>query len=74
MREKGIGEMSVQLMGEMVKDFCSNFLLTFLENIDRRSNDGSRELVPVFHNPHQKCTTPPSAVAHTLEYPVEVPS
>ncbi len=53
-REKG--GMSVQSMGEMGKDVCPNFLHPFLENIDRRScNDGSRELIPVFHNPHRKC-------------------
>ncbi len=52
-REKGIWEMSVQLMGEMGKEFCPYFLRPVLENIDRRSsNDGSRELIPVFHNPH----------------------
>ncbi len=29
---------------------------TVFENLDRRSfNDGSRELIPIFHNPHQKC-------------------
>ncbi len=57
--EKGGGRgsegwgVSVQLMGEMGRDFCPNFLQTFLENIDRSScNDGSRELIPVFHNPH----------------------
>ncbi len=49
MREKGIGEMSVQSMGDMGKDFCPNFLQPFLENIDRRgSNDGSREVIPTF--------------------------
>ncbi len=38
--------------GEMGKDFCPNFLQPFLENIDRRScNNGSRELIPVFHDP-----------------------
>ncbi len=37
-------------MGEMGKDFCPNFVQTFLENIDRIScNDGSLELIPVFH-------------------------
>ncbi len=36
-REKG--GMSVQSMGEMGKDFCPNFLQSFLENIDRRSCD-----------------------------------
>ncbi len=64
----GKGGMSVQPMGEMGKDFCPNFLEPFLENIDRRScNDGSRELIPVFHNPHRKCRPSPSAVARTLE-------
>ncbi len=44
---------SVQSMGEVGKDFCPNFPQPFLANIDRRScNDGSRELIPVFHNPH----------------------
>ncbi len=43
---------SVKSRGEMGKDFCPNFLQPFLENIDRRScNLGSRELIPVFHNP-----------------------
>ncbi len=41
------GECSVN--GGMGKDFCSNFLQPFLENIDRMScDDGSRELIPVF--------------------------
>ncbi len=49
----GGGGKSVQSMGEMGKDFCPNFLQPFLENIDRRScNDGGRELIPIFHNPH----------------------
>ncbi len=52
----GVGKwvgVSVQSMGDMGKDFCQNFLQPFLENIDRRScNDGSRELIPAFHNPH----------------------
>ncbi len=69
MREKGIGEMIVQSMGEMGKDFSPNCLQPVLENIDKRgSQDGSRELIPVFHNPHQKCTPSPLEVAHTLEY------
>ncbi len=59
----------------MGKDFCPNFLQPFLENIDRRScNDGSLELIPVFHNPHRKCRFSPWAVARTLEYLVGVPS
>ncbi len=62
-RGKGEG-MSVQAMGEMGKDFCPKILQPFLENIDRRScNDGSRELIPVFHNPHRKCRPSPSVVA-----------
>ncbi len=45
-------------MGEMRKDFSPNFPQPFLENIDRRSrNDGSREPIPVFHNPHPKMPT-----------------
>ncbi len=66
----GVGE-----RGEMGKDFCPNFLQPFLENIDKSScNDGSRELIPVFHNPHRKCLPSPSAVARTLEYLKGVPS
>ncbi len=54
-------------MGEMGKGFCPNFLQPFLENIDRRScTDGSRELIPVFHNPHRKCPPSPSAVARDV--------
>ncbi len=53
--EEGNAEMSVQSMREMEKDFCPKLLQPFLENIDRRScNDGSWELIPVFHNPRQK--------------------
>ncbi len=34
-----------------------------LENTDRMNcNDGSRELIPVFHDPQQNCRPPPSAV------------
>ncbi len=70
----GVGE-TVQSMGEMGKDFCTNFLQPFLENIARRScNYGSRELIPVFHNPHRKCRPSPSVVARTLEYLEGVPS
>ncbi len=66
---------SVQSMWEMGKDFCLNFLQPILENIDRRScNDGSRELIPVFHNPHRKCRPSPSAVVRTLEYFEGMPS
>ncbi len=44
-----------------------------LEIIDRGScNDGSRELIPVFHNPHRKCRPSPSAGARTLEYLVGI--
>ncbi len=67
--------MSVQSMEGMGKDFCPHFLQPFLENIGRRScNDGSRELIPVFHNPHRKCRPSPSALARTLECLVGVPS
>ncbi len=43
----GIGEMSVQSMGKMEKDFCPNFLQSFLESIDRKSrNDGNLKPIP----------------------------
>ncbi len=56
----GVGErgirVSVQSMGEMGKDFCPNFLKALLENIDRRScNDGSWELIPIFHFKSNDC-------------------
>ncbi len=74
-RWEGGGWVSIQSMGEMGKDFCPNFLQPFLENIDRRScNDGSRELIPVFHNPHRKRRPSPSAVALILEYFEGLPS
>ncbi len=48
----GNEEMSVQSMAEMGKDFCKNLLQPLLENMNRRNrNDGSRELIPVFHEP-----------------------
>ncbi len=69
---KGVG-LRVQSMGEMGKVLCPKFLRPLFENIDRRScNDGSRELIPIFHNPHRKCRPSPSAVARILEY-LEVP-
>ncbi len=75
MGEQGNGEMSVQSKGEMGKNFCQNFLLPILEYIDKRScNDGSRELILIFHNPNRKCQPSPLVVAHTLEYLVGVPS
>ncbi len=67
--------MSVQSMGEMGKGFCSNFLQSFLENIDRRScDDGGWQLIPIFHNPHPKCRLSPSEAALTLENLEGVPS
>ncbi len=57
----GNGEMSVHSRGEMGKDFCPKFLQNFLENIDSRGcSEGSRELIPVFHNPYRKCLPFPS--------------
>ncbi len=67
--------MSNQSTGEMGKDFCPNFLQPFLENIDSGNrNDESRELIPVFHNPHRKCRPSPLAAVRTLEYLEGVPS
>ncbi len=37
-------------------------------------NDGSREVISVFYNPHRKCRPSPSTVARTLEYLEGVPS
>ncbi len=72
-REKG--GMSVQSMGEVGKDFCPNFLKSFLENIDRRSgDDGGWQLIPIFNNPHRKCQPSPSVAARTLEYLEGMPS
>ncbi len=69
------GRVSVQSMGEMGKDFYPSFLQPFLENVDGRScNDGSQELIPIFHNPPRKCRPPPSALARTLECLEGVPS
>ncbi len=69
------GGMSVQSMGEVGKDFCPNFLQSFLENIDRRScDDGGWQLIPIFNNPHRKCRPSPSEAARTLEYLEGVPS
>ncbi len=50
---RGVGEMrvgvSVQSMGEMGKDFCPNFLHSFLENMDRRGfNNGNGKLFHYF--------------------------
>ncbi len=57
--EYGNGEVSVQSMWEMEKDFFPNFLQPLLETFDRRScNDGNRKLIPVFHNLHRKCGGP----------------
>ncbi len=43
------GEMSVQSIGEMGKDFCPKFLQPFLEYIDRRScNDEAGSLFQYF--------------------------
>ncbi len=48
------GEMSVQSMRKIGEHFDPKFLQPFRESIERRScNDGSQELIPVFHNPHR---------------------
>ncbi len=56
----------ISVNGGMGKKFCPHFHQPFLENVDR-----SRELFPIFHNPHRKHWV---AVARTLEYLVRVPS
>ncbi len=49
-----IGEMRFQSKGKMGKD-CPTFLQSLFEKFDKRSfDDGGRELIPIFHNPHGK--------------------
>ncbi len=53
-REGGcvIGGNACSANGEDGEDFYSTFTQPFLKNIGRRSrNDGSREFIPLFHNP-----------------------
>ncbi len=58
-----MGEMSVQSMEEVGKDFCTNFTQTFLENIHRRKCNGeSLELIPPFHSPNLKSRPSPPAL------------
>ncbi len=73
-REVGAG-VSVQSMGGIGKDFCPNFLRTFLDNVDvGNCSDESRELISVFRYPHRKCRPSTSAMARTLEYLEGLPS
>ncbi len=68
-----VGWGGVGKWGDIGDDSYPNFLQPFLENIDRkRCNDGSRELIPVYHNPQRKCRSTPSAVARTLQYQVRI--
>ncbi len=47
--------MRFQSKGKMGKDFCPTFLHALFEKIDKRSfNDGGRELMQIFDNPHGK--------------------
>ncbi len=63
------GGVSVQSMGEVGKDFCPNFLQSFLENTDRRVRDDEGwQLIPILDNPHRKCRPSSSEAARTLEY------
>ncbi len=60
------GEGFVQSMRELGKDFCPNSTQNVLESIDRRRrNIGSRELIPLFHNPRRNGQPSPPAVALT---------
>ncbi len=58
-----------QIMG---KDLCPNLIQPFLDK--KPTETGSRELIPVVHNPHRKGRPSSPAVALTLEYLVGVPS
>ncbi len=61
--------MRFQSMGKMGKNFNPHFLQPLPENVDRRSyNDGSRKLIPLFHDPHRKGRSSPPVVTPTLEY------
>ncbi len=67
--------MSVQSMGEVGKDFCPNFLQSFLENIDRRScDDGGWQLIPIFknHNQHQLWDPRPSCASPLPRRPLDL--
>ncbi len=69
------GEGGYRIVEKMGEDVCPHFLQPLHENIDRRScNDGSRELIPLFYNPHRKCRPSRSVVSRTLEYLVSAPS
>ncbi len=55
--EEGLGNWGnkISLNQEDGENVCPKFLQTLLESFDRRScNDGSWQLIPIFHNPHQK--------------------
>ncbi len=68
------GEMNVQSMGEMGKDFYPNFLQPFLENIEKRiCNDGSWELIPFFSQPSPKMQTFPFGSGSQLGVPSRGP-
>ncbi len=73
-----IGEVSAQstrvYTARWEKTSAKNFSNLVIKTVDRRGcNDGSRELIPVFHNPHRKGRPSPPAVVRTLEYFVGVP-
>ncbi len=54
-------------MGEIGENVCPNFLQPFLKNIGKMScNNGSRELIQLFHSPHRKGWPSPSAVAYLI--------
>ncbi len=61
----GMGQLSVQpigvLYGEMGKCFCLKVIQPFIENIDH--NDGSGELIPVFHDPQRNGRPSPLTLA-----------
>ncbi len=74
---RGVGEWEDEcpVNGGDGERLLSNFLQPLLEKFTIRScNDGSRELIPVIHNPHRKDRPSPAAVALTMEYLVGVPS
>ncbi len=64
----------ISVDGEDGENLSPNFLQPLLENFHRRScNDGSRELIAMFQNPHRKCRSSPSVVARIMQHFVKVP-
>ncbi len=71
---QGNVEMSVQLMGEMGKDFRPNFPYLFLKTMSTGAVTREAGNLIQYVNPHRKYRSCSLVVARTLEYLVWVPS